>query len=84
LNGITCLSDFMKMYQSVQKLLLGDTQTGIHTHTQNGDLINLLLFLESRLKINMIKVSAFCHSSPWFCIKLHTYVLMNYYYVYQQ
>jgi hypothetical protein len=32
----------MKIYQVVQKLLVGDTQT--------GDLINLLPFFESRLK----------------------------------
>jgi hypothetical protein len=36
----------MKIYQSVQKLLVGNTQRD----TQTGDLISLLLFLESRLK----------------------------------
>jgi hypothetical protein len=42
LNGITCLPIFMNVYHSVQKLLVGDRQT--------GDLISLLSFLESRLK----------------------------------
>jgi hypothetical protein len=27
-NGITCLPNFMKIHRSVQKLLVGDTQTG--------------------------------------------------------
>jgi hypothetical protein len=42
LNGITSIQNFMKSYQAVQKLLVGDRQT--------GDLISLLSFLESRLK----------------------------------
>jgi len=41
LNGISSVPNFMKFYQAVQKLLVGDTQT--------GDLISLLSFLESRL-----------------------------------
>jgi hypothetical protein len=40
LNGITSLPNFMKIYQAVHKLLVGNRQT--------GDLINLLLFLRSR------------------------------------
>jgi hypothetical protein len=36
---------FMKIYQAVQKLLVGDTQT------DRRDLIPLLSFLDSRLKI---------------------------------
>jgi hypothetical protein len=36
----------MKIHQLVQKLLVGHT----HTHTQAGDLISLLSFLESRLE----------------------------------
>jgi hypothetical protein len=48
LNGITSLPNIMKIYQAVQNLLLGDTHT--HRHTQTGDLISLLSFLESRLK----------------------------------
>jgi hypothetical protein len=36
----------MKIYQAVRKLLVGERQT----HRQNGDLISLLSFLESRLK----------------------------------
>jgi hypothetical protein len=36
----------MKIYQVVQKLLVGDRQT--------GDLISLLSFLESRLKIDLL------------------------------
>jgi hypothetical protein len=43
LNGITSVPNFMKIYQSFQKLLVGDRQT--------GDLISVLLFLESRLNI---------------------------------
>jgi hypothetical protein len=46
----------MKIHQSVQKLLVGetDTHTHTHTHTKAGDLISLLSFFESRLqtKIN--------------------------------
>jgi hypothetical protein len=36
----------MKIQQSVQKLLVGDTQTD----RQTGDMISLTSFLESRLK----------------------------------
>jgi hypothetical protein len=52
LNDITSLPNVMKIYQAVQKLLVGDTQTDTdtHTHTQTGDLISLLSFLKSRLK----------------------------------
>jgi hypothetical protein len=54
-HHITCLPNFIKIYLSFQKLLVGDTYTHTHTHThrhtQTGDLINLLLFLESKLKI---------------------------------
>jgi hypothetical protein len=46
LNVITSLPNIMKIYQAVQKLLMGDTQTG----RQPGGLISLLSFLESRLK----------------------------------
>jgi hypothetical protein len=45
LNGITSVPNFMKIYQAVQKLLVGDTQTDTHR-----DLISLLSFLESVLK----------------------------------
>jgi hypothetical protein len=45
LNGITSVPNLMKIYQMVQKLLVGDT------NRQTGDLISLLSFLESRLKI---------------------------------
>jgi hypothetical protein len=48
LNGITSLPNIMKIYQAVQKLLVGHTHT--HTHTETGDLISLLSFLEGRLK----------------------------------
>jgi hypothetical protein len=48
LNGITSVLNSMKIYQAVQKLLVGDTQTD----RQTGDLINLLSFLESRLKMH--------------------------------
>jgi hypothetical protein len=59
LNGINSLLNNMKIYQAVQKLLVGacththtNTHTNTHTHTdrQTGDLISLLSFLESRLK----------------------------------
>jgi hypothetical protein len=30
LNGITSAPNFMKIYQAVQKLLVGDTQTDTH------------------------------------------------------
>jgi hypothetical protein len=39
----------MKIYQAVQKLLVGGTQRD----RQTGDLISLLSFLESRLKIGL-------------------------------
>jgi hypothetical protein len=38
----------MKNYQAVQKLLMGGTQSD----RQTGDLISLLSFMESRLKID--------------------------------
>jgi hypothetical protein len=38
----------MKNYQAFQKLLMGDTQSD----RQTGDLISLLSFMESRLKID--------------------------------
>jgi hypothetical protein len=44
LNGITFIPNFIKIYQAVQNLLVGDT------HTQTGDLISLLSFLDRRLK----------------------------------
>jgi hypothetical protein len=47
MHGINCLPNFMKIYQSVQTLLLGYTHTD--THRQDGDLISLFPFLESRL-----------------------------------
>jgi hypothetical protein len=40
LNGISYLLDFIKIYQAVKKLLVGDT----YTDRQTGDLISLLLF----------------------------------------
>jgi len=51
LNGITSLPNIMKIYKAVQKLLVGDTQTDRQSDRQTGDLISLLSFLESRLKI---------------------------------
>jgi hypothetical protein len=60
LNGITSVSNFMKIYHAVQKLLVGDTQTERQTHRLvtcfhgdmvHGDrLISMLSFLKSRLK----------------------------------
>jgi hypothetical protein len=55
LNGITSQPNIMKIYQAVQKLLVGDIQT----HTQTGDLISLLSFLESSLKYTLIFRSYF-------------------------
>jgi hypothetical protein len=46
LNGITSISNFVKIYQAFQKLLVED----IHTDRQTVDLVNLVSFLESRLK----------------------------------
>jgi hypothetical protein len=40
LNGITSIPNFMKIYQAVQKILVGDTQTD----KQTGDMISLLSF----------------------------------------
>jgi hypothetical protein len=54
LNGISSVPNVMKIYQAVQKLLVGDTDRHTHidrqTDRQTGDLINLLSFLESMLK----------------------------------
>jgi hypothetical protein len=54
LNGITSVPNFMKIYQAVHKLLVGDTQT--YRHTQTGKLISLLSFLETRLKMGVLRV----------------------------
>jgi ubiquitin C-terminal hydrolase len=40
LNGITSVPNFMKIYQAIQKLLVGDIQTD----KQTGDFISLLSF----------------------------------------
>jgi hypothetical protein len=47
LSGITSVSNFMKIYQAVQKLLVG---THRQTDRQSGDSISLLSFLDSKLK----------------------------------
>jgi hypothetical protein len=36
LNDGTCQPNFTNIHRSVQKLLVGDTQTDRHTHTQTG------------------------------------------------
>jgi hypothetical protein len=46
-KGINSLPNLIKIYQEAKKLLVGHTQTD----RQTGDLINLLLLLERRLKI---------------------------------
>jgi hypothetical protein len=47
---MTSLLKFIKIYQLVQKLLGGDTQTERRTDRQTGDIISLtFLFKESRL-----------------------------------
>jgi hypothetical protein len=48
-NGTTSVPNFMKLYQAFEKLLVGGTHR--RTDRQTGDLISLLSFLESRLKI---------------------------------
>jgi hypothetical protein len=50
-NGITCLPNFMEIHQSVQTLLV-DGHTETHTGRQDGDLISILSFLESILKMD--------------------------------
>jgi hypothetical protein len=45
----------MKIYQAVQELLVGDTDR--QTYRGSGDLVNLLLFLESRQKIALIEIT---------------------------
>jgi hypothetical protein len=53
------LLNFIKIYQLVQKLLVGDTQTDRETDRQDGDLISLtFLFKESRLKRNVLYTGA--------------------------
>jgi hypothetical protein len=47
LNGITSIPNFLKIYHAAQNLLVG-------THRQTGDLINVLSFLESRLKRSLL------------------------------
>jgi hypothetical protein len=49
LNSITSIPNFIKIYQAVQKFLVGDTQR--QTDIQTGDLISLLSLLEGRLKM---------------------------------
>jgi hypothetical protein len=46
LNGIISLPNFIKIYQSLQSLIVGGD-----TLRQTGDIISLILFLESRLTI---------------------------------
>jgi hypothetical protein len=52
LNDIASILNLLKIYQAVQKLLVGDTQTdrGTYRQTHRRDLISLLSFLESRPK----------------------------------
>jgi hypothetical protein len=52
LNGITSQPVLMKIYQAVQKILVGDTQT--------GDFISILSFVEIRLKRKSVK-NKFAH-----------------------
>jgi hypothetical protein len=51
LDGITPVQNFMKIYQAVQKLFVGDTVRQTQTDRQTGDLISLLSLLERRLNI---------------------------------
>jgi hypothetical protein len=53
LNDINSMPNFMKIYGAVQTLLSeAHRQTDKQTHTHTGDLISLLRFIESRLKIS--------------------------------
>jgi hypothetical protein len=54
LNDITSLLSIMKIYQAVQKLVMGHTHTHTETDRQTCDLISLLYFLESGLKIHSV------------------------------
>jgi hypothetical protein len=45
-NGISCLPNFMKIYRSAQKCLVGDTQA--------GDLISLLSFFGKYANKNVV------------------------------
>jgi hypothetical protein len=56
-NGMTSLLNFIKIYQLVQKLLGGDTQTD----RQDGDLISLTSFLRKVAKRK--KTRTIIHSS---------------------
>jgi hypothetical protein len=56
LNVIASITNILKIYQSVQKILVGD----IERHTQTGDLISLLSFLESRIKIDFFSTIQIC------------------------
>jgi hypothetical protein len=72
INDITSVPNFMKIYQAVQTLSVGDTQID----SQIGDLISLLSFLESRLKMNgftpclaarcLPRYKLFAVSKPWY------------------
>jgi hypothetical protein len=44
LNGSTFLPNVTKIHRSVQKLLVGDTQTDTYTDRQAGDFISPLSF----------------------------------------
>jgi hypothetical protein len=50
--------NFMKIYQVVQNLLVGDTQKDSQIDRQTGDLISLLSFLEMRLKTTQLGLVA--------------------------
>jgi hypothetical protein len=63
LNGTTSLPNLIKIYQAVQKLLVGG-------HRQTGDLISLFSFLESRLEVmpcdkNPQRYFIYIHAKGW-------------------
>jgi hypothetical protein len=69
-------TNYLKICQSFQKLLVVDPLT--HAHRQVGDLISLISFLESRLKINTKCVSIFqklryvlWHNVPWYLARIN-------------
>jgi hypothetical protein len=51
LNDVTSVQYFIQIYQAVHKLLVGDRQTHRQEDRHTSDLISLLSFLESRLKM---------------------------------
>jgi uncharacterized iron-regulated protein len=45
LNGVTSLQNIMKIYQAVQKLLVGDTHAHTHRHRQTDWILDKPTFI---------------------------------------